>query len=59
MTPKNSILLISFSAFLTAGCHAGAGRGGGPPDLEGIGHLQELFNAQTGKPRLVLLLSPT
>ena len=63
-------LLPALLALALAGCgHAGAVSApwerSAPPagltltDLHTIGHLQSAFNQDTGKPRLILLVSPT
>ena len=50
-------------ALLLAACQGGATAGGGVPptlrDLHGVAELEQAFNADVGKPRLILLLSPT
>lgn len=52
---------LSFVLLLAAGSSAGC-RGDGKPtlsDLDGIKELKARFNRDAGKPRIVLLVSPT
>lgn len=48
-------VLLLAAAVAAAGCQRRAGL----TDLEGIAELQAQFNRDGGKPRIVLLLSPT
>jgi hypothetical protein len=63
--------LLAVSVLAAAGCSGGDGGGGGPAasppaaagaqlqDVAGVLDLRAAFNADEGRPRLLLLLSPT
>jgi hypothetical protein len=55
--------ILPLLAVPLAACQVSSTAGGGAPatlrDLHGIAELKQAFNADAGKPRLILLLSPT
>jgi hypothetical protein len=54
------IRLVQAAVVLAAGLLAACSQGSGAlSDLEGVDELRAEFNREAGKPRIVLLLSPT
>jgi hypothetical protein len=53
------VLALVASALTGCGSHESATNGGRLTDLTSVGQLQRDFDAHEGRPRLLLLLSPT
>ena len=57
------LVVVAFSALLVAGCSGSGSTNSAEPgkvtELESVGTLKAAFDADEGKARLLLLLSPT